>query len=314
MSHEVETMAWKHAVPWHRLGREVAPDAEVDEMVAAAEIDWTVSKRPIFYASAAGEAIAIKDTYALVRDTDDRHYSIVGRGWHPVQNRVAMEFFRAFVAAGGASMETVGALRHGQIVWGLANLKAGFTLPGGDSVKGYLLLASFHEQGKANIARVTPIRVVCANTLAMAMGGSARFEQRFSHVREFDPHEAAATVGAAREQIVEYASNARLLKKLRMTDEEVVRLLAPVYARDEDPEALVATKGQAHRTLKKVMDCYTSAPGADPGTGWGALNASTYYADHVARREGDSRLTSAWLGKESRRKNQVLSALLELAR
>lgn len=330
MSHEVETMAFAHEVPWHGLGTNVPERVTIPEMLSAAQLDWTVDRRSIgvYDFEPTGDkhhasAQLIKGHYALTRSSDNKVLDIVGSRYQPAQNADVLAFFREFCERGGATLETAGSLKGGRLVWCLANIGKGFTLKGGDAVKGYLLLASPHECGRAIVARVTPVRVVCANTMAMAMSGSAVVEKRFSHSTAFDPVAAAEAMELVRDNMTEFERNAKLLSRLRLTEAEVVKILAPVYQPDgcegakEYPAAadMIASNVEfASPTLTKVLGAYKSAPGAQVGTGWGVLNGATYYADHVARGENrDSRLASTWLGREARRKSAVLDSLMALA-
>lgn len=317
----VETMAWRGEKPWHELGKEFTGILTSDQMVDEAGIGWTVSKRPMYIhipGPADGPpmiAVEVPGQLALVRDSDNRVMSTVGSRWKPSQNRDAFAFFTSFLTAGGATMETAGSLRGGEYVWGLAKLGSGFEAALGDRVEGYLLLVIPHRGGRSIIARVTTVRVVCWNTLQLALSGQAKFESRFSHSTQFDPHMAAQTLGLARERVVEFAANAALLKKLNLSETEVIAILAPVYepaARVEEVTKIGRTA--MSRTLNGVLDAYYTAPGADPGTGWGVLNAVTFHADHRAGKTGsDDRLTSAWLGTEADRKATVLEKLMAIA-
>lgn len=327
MSHEVETMAYTNEVPWHRLGVHVADAPDVEEMIQVAGLDWTVEKRPMVAATSYNEKthkhtfdLEVPDFYALVRSSDDKVLDVVGSRYTPVQNTEAFEFFKEFVEAGDATMETAGSLRGGRLVWGLADLNASFRLPGKDEVKGYLLIAAPHEQGKSLIIRLTNIRVVCNNTLTLALRekGSAS-EFRMPHLQSFDANviqRAKETLGIAREQLREFERNARLLKKLKVTTGDVTRICAELFtdATPEDVEDMVTDPdSNATPRIKSILSAYTQAPGADPGTGWGALNAVTYWADHIASRTQDQRLANAWFGKTAVQKEKVLNTLLEMA-
>ena len=160
MSHNVETMAYTNEVPWHGLGVSLKSAPTVEGMLRAARIDWTVSKRKL--ATTNGEdkfTHAVTSHFALTRDSDNRVLDVVAAGYVPTQNSEAFGFFNEFVKAGRATMETAGSLQYGKYVWGLANLKTNFTLPGNDRVNGYLLLLSPHKQGKSLLAKLTQVRV-----------------------------------------------------------------------------------------------------------------------------------------------------------
>lgn len=327
MSHEVETMAWAREVPWHGLGVEVTPDITPQEMLVKAGLDWEVEKRPLWTPTFAnGTAFAdvdqsnpfqmIKGKSALTRVTDGKVFDIVGDRWNPVQNRDVLEFFTHFCKDGGATMETAGALCGGQVVWGLANLGNGFVLPGGDAIKGYLLLASKHQSGFATIGRVTPIRVVCANTFAMSGGFKAASQLRIPHTQEFKPEEAAEQIGLAREGISEFEKNARLLQKLNISRDDAIRILAPVFQpQDEVDDVVKDFDKNASRTVKKIMaDALTGAGQREiAGTGWGLFNGVTFYANHTARGSADSRFASTLIGQNNIAANRVFTRLLEMA-
>lgn len=342
MSHEVETMAWAGERPWHGLGVEIPDNLTPAEIAHKAGLDWSVNLHPmramIHNTNIVGDLeldesdlrdacqITIPNQFALVRSTDNKVLTVVGERWNPVQNTEALKFFDHFAKAGGARMTTAGSLRGGTIIWGLADLGDSFTVAGKeDKVRGYLLLMSPHIVGRSVIARVTPIRVVCANTLAMALAGSANIEQRFPHTSEFDPKAAADAMGLVREEMVKFGKLARQLAALRLSEDQVLALVVKVF--HGWTETPVPEKGAAarvaelrkwaaeytpSRTVTQVLQSYATAPGADVGTGWGVLNAATHWTDHVAGRDADARLTSAWIGRSAARKQSMLDELTAL--
>lgn len=308
MSHEVETMAWAHEVPWHGLGVNIDPKESLENWMHMSGLDWTVSKRQLL-ANVAGAQIEVPDHFALVRDTDNSVMDVVGRDWKPVNNKDAIEFFRSFTDSNGASMETMGSLRGGRIVWGLASLNDKFSVAGKtDKVKGYLLLMSPHLLGRSLLARVTGVRVVCANTLAMATAGTAAIERRFAHSKAFDPKVAAEAMGLIREEFVKFGTLSNQLAKLNLSNKEMLNILAPIFDGIKPDDFNVDDYDPSPR-VTKVMSCVNGAPGAQPGTGWGLLNGVTYWADHVAGRNPDSRLASAWTGSAADRKVKVMRQL-----
>jgi len=324
MSAEVESMAYRNEVPWHKLGTFVADEPSIEDMTAKAGLDWKIQKRPLVTAegfnlldeSWINFDLDVEGFYALVRATDNRVLDIVGSRYVPVQNDEAMEFFREFVEEGNATLETAGSLKGGRYVWCLANLNESFTLKGKDKVKGYVLLASPHEQGKALIIKHTMIRVVCHNTLSLALKGEGA-EFRMAHRQSFDFNSikrAKDILGLAREEVGKFERNARKLKKLKLKEKDVIRIIAPIMAPKADVDDMVEDfEANATPRMRTIIETYKYAPGADPGTGWGALNAVTYYADHQASRTRDKRLTNAWFGRTARQKEKVLNALLGMA-
>ena len=167
MAHNVETMAYAGEVPWHGLGKQVPSDLSPEQMLKAAELDWTVEKVPAF-ATIAGKKQNVGWS-ALVRSSDDRILDVVSDEWNPIQNHEAFNFFEEYCRAGDMDMHTAGSLRNGQIVWALAKVKESFELFKGDQVDSYLLFTNPHRFGQCIDIRFTPIRVVCNNTLTLAL-------------------------------------------------------------------------------------------------------------------------------------------------
>lgn len=315
MSHEVETMAYTNEVPWHGLGVSVEKAPDVKKMLKLAGLDWTVSKKPILAQVGDKKTVHIPDAFALMRDKDSKVLDVVGKQYTPVQNTEAFEFFKEFVEAGDATMETAGSLREGRYVWGLAKLGKSFKLKGNDQVNGYLLLASPHQQGKSMLMKTTGVRVVCMNTMSMALADK-KGEHRHAHRTAFDKvaiAKAKEALGIARDQFEEFAENAKRLQAKTMTRTDALEVLAPIYQPDFNgnvEELMKDWDKLAAPRITLVMDALEKAPGAQPGNAWGVLNAVTYYSDHIASRSSDKRLSNAWMGKTSREKEKVYQALL----
>ena len=330
MSHEIESIAWTNEVPWHGLGVEVSDDLTADEMLVKAGLDWTVSKRPLYFPkvnTAQTELKLIPNKFALTRDSDESLLDVVGDTYKPVQNHEAMDFFKRFVDSGGMKMETAGSLRKGQFIWGLAKIQESFNVGSNeeDRVEGYLLLTQPHKFGFSMVAALTPIRVVCMNTMKMALGeklsGKGRNTTgvfRMPHSRAFDEEvqkSAELALGLARQGMIELKEAADILSKVRMPADD----LAPYFhnvvnlelEEDADPDKF-------SRTIKTLLDAVNEAPGSQlktaEGTLWGAYNAVTYTADHILGRSDDGRIVSAWFGAAGGMKRRALELALDIAK
>lgn len=304
MSHQVETMAYTNQVPWHGLGKYKAGGWKtVEALQKDSQTDWLVERRPMFLQA----GVEIPGFAALTRDKDDKVLDVVGSRYVPVQNHEAFAFFKEFVEAGKATLETAGSLKGGRLVWGLAKLGSTFSLPGNDKNIGYLLCACPHEQGKSLIFKMVCERVVCHNTFTMAINEDGA-EWRMGHRTSFGEvkiEEAKTALGIARDQVGEFEKQARKLQKLKMSKQDTIDFLSPMFGSD--------VKGAENKRMQQLIDIYENAPGAQPGNGWGVFNAVTYYADHVASRTNDKRLTNAWFGRTATQKEKVLIGLLEMA-
>lgn len=317
MAHEVETMAYSNVeVPWHGLGVAVEPDLTPNEMLTKAGLDWTVSYQKL----RTENGVRVKSHRALVRDSDNRVLDIIGPNYTPTQNSEAAEFFKKFTDAGKMTMETAGSLRHGERVFFLARLQEGFTLAGGDEVRGYLLLCSPHKFGKALTAMFTPVRVVCQNTLTMALAsGSKRFSM--PHIKVFDAEvmkAAEQALGITHELMTDFQEKAAFLSKVPYDTISVQRYIATLF----QPETLaeVANDRELHdefkQTAKLVFDSLETQPGADmsKGSWWTALNAVTHVVDHKLGRVRDNALYNAWFGQQGALKRRAVDTAVEFAK
>jgi phage/plasmid-like protein (TIGR03299 family) len=246
---------------------------------------------------------------ALVRETDNRVLTQVGENWHPVQNEEAFDFFKEFVETGDMSMSTAGALKDGRIVWALAKTKDDFELFGGDKVESYLLFTNPHMYGKSLEIRWTSTRVVCNNTLQLALQGN-KSGVTLNHRQAFDPDYVKQIMGLSSNKMHEFKEAAEFLGSKRTTDATVKEYFGHLLGySNKKPDEL-------SRTARKVMELIPEQPGAEfaEGTWWQPLNAITYATDHILGRNNDTRLQSAWYGINRDLKVKALNKALEMAK
>jgi len=310
MSHQVETMAYAGEVPWHGLGVKVNDDLTVDEMIAAAGLDWTVSKQPTFYRI--GDEEIATGKYALIRDTDKQFLSNVSDGWEPCQNVDAFSIFEEFVERNELEMHTAGSLKDGRVVWGLAKMKDQFALFNDDVTEQYLLLVNPHTFGNGIHVRSTPIRVVCNNTLSFALGTASDVKSTQNHRKMFDVDQMKQAIGLTREKLAQYETMASFLASKQFSEEkfkEYLNVVFPNFSKKEGAELNLS------RNANRALEIVDTQPGAEFGRGtwWQAFNSVTYLTDHELGRSQDSRLNSAWLGVNKDRKNMALEKAVEFA-
>jgi phage/plasmid-like protein (TIGR03299 family) len=316
MAHMVEMvngkaqMAYAGDVPWHGLGTKVPADLTPAQMLEAAGLDWTVRKVPA-YADINGKKVSVGRS-ALVRSFDDSVLDIVSDDWNEVQNQEAFEFFNDFIGSGQMEMHTAGSLRDGQIVWGLAKVKDGFDLFGGDQIDSYLLFSNFHKYGCSTDVRFTPIRVVCNNTLTLSLNSKVERMVRISHRKEFNPDNVKSMLGIAHDKLMRYKEMAAFLGTKKAKDEDVVsyfKRIFPVTGSNEN------SKKETSKNAKLAMDILHTQPGAGyaEGTWWQPFNAVTYMTDHLLSRTADTRLANAWFGSGRKLKTEALETAIEMA-
>ena len=175
MSHEVEKMVFAGATPWHGLGTEIGDETNFWDAFKLAGLDWEVETEPLYRKGAADQVVGEEvKAQAAVRTSDDRVLGVVGPRWTPLQNRDAFKVFEPLVDSGDLVLHTAGSLRNGERVWVLCQLGADNTeIVKDDEIAKFVLLSNGHDGKLAVHLGFTPIRVVCANTEAMARGSKA---------------------------------------------------------------------------------------------------------------------------------------------
>ena len=300
-----------NGLPWHGLGTAVSDDMTPEEMMKAAGVDWTVTKVDTFAAIPRNGEIDYVSTgmQALVRETDGKVLTQVGSGWNPVQNHEAFAFFDEFVKAGDMKMDTAGSLKEGQIVWALADVQDGFTLFGGDEVKGYLLFSNPHVYGKTVDIRFCLQRVVCNNTLTMALNEKNQPSVRVNHRSQFDPERVKEILGLSHKRVEKFKEAAEFLGSKSYIKSDLENYFGNVFGFSQKEDKKLS------RTAEKAMEIVETQPGAEykPGTYWQAFNAVTYLADHKLGRSTDTRLTSSWFGVNAKKKTDALELALKMA-
>jgi phage/plasmid-like protein (TIGR03299 family) len=179
MPHDLATIDGQAAmmfvgeVPWHGLGQRLNHPATAAEAIKAAQLDWDVTKVPLFVKKGRryGE---VQAKFAVVRDyqpqlCSTKVFGIVGKQYKPLQNREAFAWFDGIVGEGSAIYHAAGALGDGERVWVLAKLPGEIRVKGDDIAEKFLLLSNSYDGESSVQLKFTPIRVVCQNTLTMAL-------------------------------------------------------------------------------------------------------------------------------------------------
>ena len=307
MSHMVETMAYAGEVPWHGLGTKVPSDLTPEQMLQAAGLDWEVNKVDLTY----GDGLVVPGKKGLVRSSDGAYLDTIGDDWNPLQNSEAFEFFNDFVMAGDMEMNTAGSLEDGRRTWALAKIKdAVFEIVKDDITECYLLFSNPHKYGMSITVMMTPIRVVCNNTITMALNGASEHMVKINHRSEFDADAVKETLGVAKDKLDTYKEAAQFLSTKNYTKDSIVEYFNEVF-----PFTANKRDSEMSRNTKLAMDVLDTQPGAEYGRGtfWQAFNTVTYLTDHELGRSNDTRLQSAWFGSNRKKKIVALEKAIEFA-
>lgn len=322
MSHNLEivdgvaSIAYANETPWHKLGQKAPGDLTPEQLAKLARADFRVEKRPLFV-EINGERKQSK-AGALVRvggalGNEEKILTFLPRmsSWHELQNEEAFKFFNEFVAAGDMSMETVGVLGEGEMVWALAKVKESFyVVKKKDEVQSYLLFSNPHEFGRSIDVRFTPTRVVCNNTLTLALNEKGTQRVSSSHRNPFNADDVKEKLGIASYKLNEYKEAAQFLASTKYKNEDIVEYFKRVFPVNETKAKVEGTEvkkqKELHRGASYSMAIVDTQPGADiaPGTFWNLYNAATYYTNHLAGKSDSSRVKSLWFG-DSEKTNKI---------
>jgi phage/plasmid-like protein (TIGR03299 family) len=314
MAHMVETMAYAGELPWHGLGTKVSNDLTPQQMMEKAGVDWKVHEVESFVEFNGNKMPTGQKS--LIRETDGKILTNVGKDWHPCQNETAFEFFNEYVLAGDMEMHTAGSLRDGQYVWALAKVKESFDLFGGDQVDSYMLFSNPHVYGKSIDVRFTPIRVVCNNTLTFALDSQSQRAVKVGHRAAFEPDMVKEQLGIAHEKFAKYKEMAQFLGSKRFSVDSLIQYYNEVFplTSGKDKQDVINLE-TISRQAKNAYDVLETQPGAEyaEGTWWQAFNSVTFVTDHVQGRNADNRLHSQWFGQNQLRKIKAAEKAVEYA-
>lgn len=314
MAHMVETMAYRGATPWHGLGTRVVEEMTVESGMVAAGLNWSVEKQPLFLA----DGRSAPDVFAMVRSSDQSILGTVGTKYTPLQNVEAFKWFDPFLESKQATLHTAGSLQAGKRVWVLAHVNGtkSEVVPG-DRVDSFILLSHGHDGSMCVRVGFTPIRVVCANTLAAAHGDKASGQLlRVRHTKSLHStlDKVREVMDVARSEFAATMEQYRFLASREVNEKDLRRYVRIVLGATEKAEK---ESGRTHNTIEDMVRRAISGVGnAAPGvrnTLWGAYNGVTESFSHRKTSNAETRLNSLWFGANSERSEYALGVALAIA-
>ena len=276
MAANVESMFYTRTKPWHGLGVQVQEAPESKDALSLAGLDWKVYQREVYTDS----GIKIEGYRANVRNTDNKVLGVVTERYKIVQNEEAFSFTDALLGK-GVRYETAGSLQEGKKVWLLARLPKEYIISG-EQISPYLVFSNSHDGSAAVRVAVTPIRVVCNNTLNLALS-TAKRSWAMVHTGNIKGkiHEAQETLFMAENYMSKLGKEFEELKRQKLSERQVkeyIELLLPL----EKTTSLVTAKN-----VKKLRDDlrarYYDAPDLQDVGGNNAyrfINAVSDFATH----------------------------------
>lgn len=289
--------------PWHGLGIVLDSPPTVADALRLAGLDWGVYTSPLHArlpSPDGGMFDSLVASRAVVRDDSHEVLGVVGAGFTPLQNAQALAWFDPWLSSGLVTLETAGSLRGGRIVWALARIVSDpIVVQGDDTVKKYVLIAHGHDGSLAVRAGLTPIRVVCRNTLGMAVakgdstGSLFRLSHRAGVVERMG--EVAQAIARMDARLNEQGEAYRKMSNVDVVggDERMVEFMGAVYRQ-------TPTDVRKGRRLDAIAELFASGHGQDlrgaRGTYWGLWNAVAEYETHLAGRTAEGRAHSTAFG------------------
>lgn len=285
--------------PWAGIGVEVNRSLSSREMLYKAKLDWEVSKIP---------------------SQRPKSHS----------NQETFRFYKAYFDAGNAEIETIGSLDGARIIWALARLNQNFILPGDDELKGYILLASRHEDREKIEIQFLTLRSACNSMLKISSAARPTVKNSFRRVfkptlpflsesaLEFDEdmiQKTKETHEKGRAAISEFFNNAQRLADKKVNAKIAADYMLEVFASDSLKDESEEVKQKAKIHTQSALDAFGTAPGQNlestQMTAWGMLTAVTYTADGIGKTP-DSRLRQSWFGPNAKIKKRALELALKL--
>lgn len=315
MPDNIGDMFYTGEMPWHGKGLCLAGPATLKEALKAGGLNWRVGEVDLLTTDTPSSPAPMRK--AIVRldrpaGHPDRVLGVVHRGFVPLQNEDGAVLFDAIFGAGKAVYHTGGYIERGQLLWLLAAIDRPREIARNDIVQPYALFANSHDGSMAFHIKLTTVRVVCQNTLALALRDpqSGRAFRR-SHQGSFRKHAEAAQqfFAAAISELNATTDNFIRLSTKRCSNEMFEEILGALLREPrkprstiENPGILKAWEARVHRIKKareKVRELRESGRGMDlegaKGTFWGVLNAVLEFVDHHEETNA-SRISYALLG------------------
>jgi phage/plasmid-like protein (TIGR03299 family) len=306
MAHQLETWADGSASfasarlhAWHRLGTVLPDRFDAAQAMNHAKLGgWRVRKEALQTTVLTADGVSTLDVpeqFATVRTNPVTGrpdvLGVVGRGYTPIQNEEHAALLDALVDESGAHFETAGSLRGGRQVFLTMKLPTTMQIGGVDPVDLYLVACNSHDGTSAFRLLVSPIRVVCANTQAIAIRrAQSSFSIRHTSGASGQIEQARQALGLTFKYAETFQAQADAMIAQAMTDRQFRELIDAVWHVDDKADTSAkAGPSKRSQTIAAnrravLVDLWRSSPTAEAirGTAWGAYQAITEYTDHFA--------------------------------
>ena len=281
------SMAYVGENPWHKGGVYLGEaEATAEEMLKTSGLDWEVSTHPIY--SGFAELKEVADFKAIIRQDTGDVLGIRGQKYTPYQNSEAFKVLDPFIGIGKGIWHTAGVLGKGEKIWIQAKLPGQIEVTKNDIIEKYFLLVNSHNGSTGIKLLFSPQRVVCQNTLQMALVGG---ESSIMNVRHTKNHEikiknALKILGFVEKLSEDFTIDAKKMYEFKMSDTDIDNYLSDIIT--IAGEAKEKVKLYEDKAYMRYRDYIEGGIGTDiqgvKGSLWGAYNAVTEAIDHSTRK------------------------------
>lgn len=280
---------------WHGLATVLRTEpTTAEEAIEYAGLDWEVLKAPVFAEIPGVGSVHVPDRFATYRADTNEPLGVVGPDWTPVQNREAFTFLDEVVQGGHLRYSTAGSLEGGRKVWLQVEWPEYLELAGGEKIRRYLLVCNGHAGTLAFRLKNVHERVVCANTLGVALSERAgSFTARHTAGITDRSREARDVLGLVfkQDEMFQALANRLISSKLTSTEErDFVESLVPYRITEDNADSRAAKNAEEARTA--ILSIMRNGEDLENvrGTAWAALQAAVEYADwHTRVRDAENR-------------------------
>lgn len=297
MAHELDIQNGKAAFAhvgergWHGLGQKLSEDASIDVWRVEAGMGWTAQAADVMYSVKSGNKqlmLKMPDRKLLYRSDNHAALSVVSNKFNVVQPGDTLDFYQHLIKTAGFKLETAGVLFGGRKFFALARCGKNLKVMGEDEVAPYLLLATACDGSMATCAHFTSVRVVCNNTLRMAIGaGGKAAKVRVPHNAVFDPESVRDELGIVDDLWSGFERTITRLAKTKLSRDEAIDFIAEQLKMEGSQYVNREEMMEDSLALRNIIRLFDGdGKGASfkssKGTAWGLLNAVTEYYDHHA--------------------------------
>ena len=283
---------------WHMLGTTLDHAFTAEEAMKVGHLgEWDVRKSPAWTTDPkTGLTVPIVGQNAVIRDNPITKGQIdvignVGAAYQIIQNEEHAGLLNALVDESGAHFETAGAIEGGRRVFITMKLPGHIKIGGVDRVENYLAAVNTHDGSASFTLMVTPVRIVCSNTLNMAFGHQSHmFRVRHtSGASQILIQQARETLDMAFTYLDGFQQEAEQMINTELTQSRFEEIIEAEFGAGEDaaPATITRTDAKLEEMARLFSDANTQK--GIKGTAWAGLNAMTEWADHFSPTRGNDR-------------------------